>query len=78
LPTIWLDRQLGESQFDLGRFLPGYLRWYFYAYGPKLTREQIAARRRDRDEPPLPVSGPAPADAQVAPDAGAPRSNVGQ
>src|SRR3954463_5713275 len=32
LPTIWLDRQLGESQFDLGRFLPGYIRWYFFAY----------------------------------------------
>jgi dolichol-phosphate mannosyltransferase len=33
IPTIWLDRQLGESRFDLGRFLPGYLRWYFYAFG---------------------------------------------
>ncbi|HEX2773955.1 MAG TPA: glycosyltransferase family 2 protein, partial [Micromonosporaceae bacterium] len=28
IPTIWLDRQLGESRFDIGRFLPSYLRWY--------------------------------------------------
>jgi hypothetical protein len=33
IPTIWLDRQLGESRFDLGRFLPSYLRWYLHAYG---------------------------------------------
>ncbi|SNT66193.1 Glycosyltransferase involved in cell wall bisynthesis [Asanoa hainanensis] len=46
IPTIWLDRQLGESRFDLGRFMPGYLRWYFFAYGPRLTPERFAAGRR--------------------------------
>ncbi|BCJ49735.1 polyprenol phosphate mannosyl transferase 1 (Ppm1) [Actinoplanes sp. NBRC 14428] len=45
LPTIWLDRQLGESHFDLGRFLPSYLRWYRFAFGRRLTMEQLAARR---------------------------------
>ncbi|MDQ7908011.1 glycosyltransferase family 2 protein [Phytohabitans sp. ZYX-F-186] len=45
IPTIWLDRQLGESRFDLGRFMPSYLKWYFFAYGRRLTAEQIAARR---------------------------------
>ncbi|MDG4825118.1 glycosyltransferase family 2 protein [Asanoa sp. WMMD1127] len=44
VPTIWLDRQLGESRFDVGRFLPSYLRWYFFAFGPRLTVEQLAAR----------------------------------
>ncbi|GAA1864602.1 glycosyltransferase family 2 protein [Asanoa iriomotensis] len=44
VPTIWLDRQLGESRFDLGRFLPSYLRWYFFAFGPRLTADQLAAR----------------------------------
>jgi dolichol-phosphate mannosyltransferase len=39
LPTIWLDRQLGESRFDLGRFMPSYLRWYFFAFGRRLTVE---------------------------------------
>jgi glycosyltransferase involved in cell wall biosynthesis len=46
IPTIWLDRQLGESRFDVGRFMPSYLKWYFFAYGRRLTAEQIAARRR--------------------------------
>jgi dolichol-phosphate mannosyltransferase len=45
LPTIWLDRQLGESHFDLGRFLPSYLRWYRFAFGRRLTLDQLAARR---------------------------------
>ena len=45
IPTIWLDRQLGESSFDLGRFLPGYLRWYRFAFGRKLTLDQLSARR---------------------------------
>ncbi|MFC7545696.1 glycosyltransferase family 2 protein [Plantactinospora sp. GCM10030261] len=46
LPTIWLDRRLGESQFDLGRFLPGYLRWYLFAFGRPLTLEKLTDRRR--------------------------------
>lgn len=44
IPTIWLDRQLGESRFDVGRFLPSYLRWYFFAFGRRLTATQLAAR----------------------------------
>ncbi|MEH1125140.1 glycosyltransferase family 2 protein [Micromonospora sp. CPCC 206061] len=47
IPTIWLDRQLGESRFDVGRFLPSYLRWYFFAFGRKLTYSQLAARAAD-------------------------------
>jgi glycosyltransferase involved in cell wall biosynthesis len=38
IPTIWLDRQLGDSHFDLGRFLPSYLRWYLYALAPRRRR----------------------------------------
>jgi dolichol-phosphate mannosyltransferase len=45
LPTIWLDRQLGDSRFDIARWLPGYLRWYFFAYGRRLTADQIRARQ---------------------------------
>jgi dolichol-phosphate mannosyltransferase len=54
IPTIWLDRQLGESQFDLGRFAPKYLRWYFFAFGPRLTLEQLVARGRDPEARPVP------------------------
>ncbi len=29
LPTTWRDRTAGESRFDLRRWLPHYLRWYW-------------------------------------------------
>jgi glycosyltransferase involved in cell wall biosynthesis len=58
IPTIWLDRQLGESHFDLGRFLPSYLRWYRFAYGRRLTVEQLAARHLRNEAPPVPVQPP--------------------
>lgn len=35
IPTIWLDRAFGVSNFKLWTWLPRYLYWYFYAYGPK-------------------------------------------
>jgi len=44
IPTIWLDRQLGKSNFDVGRFLPSYLRWFRFAFGRRLRIEQIQAR----------------------------------
>jgi glycosyltransferase involved in cell wall biosynthesis len=37
LPTIWLDRTEGVSNFKVWSWLPRYLRWYRYAFGPKLT-----------------------------------------
>ena len=41
LPTIWLDRSFGESRFDLRGWIPTYLRWYRFAFGPPLSVEQI-------------------------------------
>jgi len=38
VPTIWIDRMIGQSNFQLRRWLPQYLRWFFYAFGPKLTK----------------------------------------
>jgi dolichol-phosphate mannosyltransferase len=35
LPTTWRDRTEGESRFRLWQWLPLYLRWYFYAFGPR-------------------------------------------
>jgi dolichol-phosphate mannosyltransferase len=43
IPTIWLDRQAGLSNFKLARWIPKYLRWYRFAYGPALD---VAALRR--------------------------------
>lgn len=45
IPTIWLDRTLGESRFDLAGFVPAYLRWYRFAFGPRLTLEKLNAKR---------------------------------
>ena len=41
LPTIWLDRDFGESKFQLKAWIPKYLRWYRFAFGPELTLEQV-------------------------------------
>lgn len=35
IPTIWLDRAFGTSNFKLVAWLPRYLKWYFYAFGAK-------------------------------------------
>lgn len=35
VPTIWLDRAFGESNFKLFAWLSRYLHWYFYAFGPR-------------------------------------------
>lgn len=34
IPTIWLDRRFGVSNFKLTAWLPRYLRWYAHAFGP--------------------------------------------
>ncbi|NYG57911.1 glycosyltransferase involved in cell wall biosynthesis [Nocardioides daedukensis] len=44
LPTIWLDRTLGESNFDVRAWLPKYLRWYRFAFGPELSIDQVRRR----------------------------------
>ena len=41
VPTIWLDRTLGESNFKLAAWIPRYLRWYRFAFGKPLTPEQV-------------------------------------
>ena len=43
LPTIWLDRAFGVSNFKLAKWLPKYLRWYFYAYGSQLPMPSSAS-----------------------------------
>jgi dolichol-phosphate mannosyltransferase len=44
LPTIWLDRTSGASNFKMAAWLSRYLRWYFFAFGPKLTLEELNRR----------------------------------
>jgi dolichol-phosphate mannosyltransferase len=44
IPTIWLDRALGSSSFQLSAWIPRYLRWYFFAFGPRLSLERLKAK----------------------------------
>jgi dolichol-phosphate mannosyltransferase len=50
LPTIWLDRQHGMSNFKLASWIPRYVRWWLFAFGPRLAIEDIrrAAQRGRR------------------------------
>jgi dolichol-phosphate mannosyltransferase len=41
IPTIWLDRQAGVSHFKLAQWIPKYLRWYRFAFGPRLTESDL-------------------------------------
>ena len=41
IPTIWLDRQAGMSNFKIAAWIPVYLRWYRFAFGSRLTAEQV-------------------------------------
>ena len=29
IPTIWIDREFGESKFNMKKYLPSYLYWVF-------------------------------------------------
>jgi dolichol-phosphate mannosyltransferase len=44
IPTVWLDRAFGASSFRLRTWLPRYLRWYIFAFGPRLSPERLRAR----------------------------------
>lgn len=44
IPTIWLDRTAGQSNFNLSKWIPKYLRWYRFAFGRKLSVDQVRSR----------------------------------
>jgi dolichol-phosphate mannosyltransferase len=37
VPTIWLDRGTGQSNFKVAAWIPRYVRWYRYAFGPRVS-----------------------------------------
>lgn len=47
LPTIWLERAQGASNFQVLRWMPRYLEWYRLAFGGRLTPDQLRERTRD-------------------------------
>jgi dolichol-phosphate mannosyltransferase len=44
IPTIWLDRQAGVSNFKIAKWVPSYLHWYRFAFGPRQTADQVRHR----------------------------------
>jgi glycosyltransferase involved in cell wall biosynthesis len=47
VPTIWLDRDAGESRFMLKKWIPKYLKWYRFAFGPELTVQQLTSKQEE-------------------------------
>ncbi len=45
VPTVWRDREQGQSNFKLLRWLPRYLRWYGLALRKGLLRGRTGAVR---------------------------------
>lgn len=43
VPSVWRDRSQGQSRFRLWKWLPHYLRWYFYAFRPKSRATRAGA-----------------------------------
>jgi glycosyltransferase involved in cell wall biosynthesis len=43
VPTIWLDRTIGDSRFDVAAWIPKYLRWYRFAFGRQLELPEVTA-----------------------------------
>jgi hypothetical protein len=41
LPTIWIERDSGKSNFKLIKWLPDYLAWYFFVFGKRQTLGQL-------------------------------------
>ena len=39
--TIWLDRSAGDSNFKVVAWLPQYLRWYRYTFGPRVSMTPV-------------------------------------
>jgi dolichol-phosphate mannosyltransferase len=48
IPTIWLERAYGASNFKVARWIPRYLKWYRFAFGPRLSLDAVRAAGRER------------------------------
>jgi dolichol-phosphate mannosyltransferase len=57
IPTIWLDRQAGMSNFRMAQWIPKYLKWFFFAFGGRLSLDQLKARASSRSPGPSPEPG---------------------
>jgi glycosyltransferase involved in cell wall biosynthesis len=50
IPTIWLDRQAGVSNFKVAKWVPSYVRWYRFAFGGTLTADEVRQRSAKKNK----------------------------
>lgn len=43
VPTIWLERNQGLSNFKILSWLPHYVHWWLFAFGPQLSVDRVRA-----------------------------------
>lgn len=48
IPTFWSNREFGVSNFKLLQWIPEYLRWFVFAFGRRLTAEQVRELQKRR------------------------------
>jgi dolichol-phosphate mannosyltransferase len=53
LPTIGVDHLAAVSGFAIVRWLPSYLRWYCFCFGPRLTMAQLRAKAAAKSQLPF-------------------------
>lgn len=41
IPTIWLERMHGASNFKVVQWIPRYLHWYWFAFGRRLSLDEL-------------------------------------
>ena len=47
IPAQWEERSEGSSRFRIMKWLPDYLRWYFYGLGTTWLRKKIKIRKKN-------------------------------
>lgn len=50
LPTIWLERERGVSNFKIVEWIPHYLTWFLFAFGRRLSLDELRTEARQRRE----------------------------
>ena len=49
VPAQWIERRHGASRFQVVKWLPAYLRWYFYAFATTYLRRKPGTVRMRQD-----------------------------
>jgi hypothetical protein len=45
VPASWFERAAGKSRFKVLKWMPAYLKWYFYAFATTYARKSAATVR---------------------------------